>query len=104
SLMDLDLDAIAVPGFGAWLKRNVHPHKIRGYAAVTLSLKKTGVPPGDVTAAQMDAIAALADRYSFGELRVSHEQNLVLADVRQSDLVTVWREARQLGLATPNLG
>src|SRR5947207_11896193 len=103
-LADLDLEAIAVPGFAAWAKRNVHPHKRPGYAAVTLSLKKTGVPPGDVTADQMDAIADLADRYSFGELRVSHEQNLVLADVRQSDLVAVWREARQLGLATPNLG
>src|SRR5437899_6170544 len=103
-LANLDLEAIAVPGFTAWAKRNVHPHKRPGYAAVTLSLKKTGVPPGDVTAQQMDAIADLADRYSFGELRVSHEQNLVLADVRQSDLLTVWREARQLGLATPNLG
>ena len=103
-LANLDLEAIAVPGFTAWAKRNVHPHKRPGYAAVTLSLKKTGVPPGDVTAQQMDAIADLADRYSFGELRVSHEQNLVLADVRQSDLVEVWRKARELGLATPNLG
>jgi sulfite reductase (NADPH) hemoprotein beta-component len=103
-LSELDLDAINVPGFGAWAKRNVQPHKVPGYAAVTLSLKKTGVPPGDATAEQMDAIADLADRYSFGELRVSHEQNLVLADVRQSDLVELWREARRLGLATPNLG
>ncbi len=63
-------------------QRNVFPHKVPGYAIVTLSLKKTGVPPGDVTADQMDAVADLADRYSFGELRVSHEQNLVLADVR----------------------
>src|SRR6266850_2091579 len=92
------------PAFAAWAKRNVHPHKVPGYAAVTLSLKKTGVPPGDVTADQMDAIAELADRYSFGELRVSHEQNLILADVRQKDLVELWREARRLGLATPNLG
>ncbi|HSA89252.1 MAG TPA: nitrite/sulfite reductase [Burkholderiales bacterium] len=92
------------PGFLAWKKRNVHPHKIPGYAAVTLSLKKTGVPPGDVTSAQMDAIAQLAERYSFGELRVSHEQNLVLADVRSRDLPALWREARELGLATPNIG
>ena len=92
------------PGFANWHKRNVHPHKVPGYAAVTLSLKKTGVPPGDVTSDQMDAIADLTDRYSFGELRVSHEQNLVLADVRQSDLVALWREARALGLATPNIG
>jgi sulfite reductase (NADPH) hemoprotein beta-component len=62
------------------------------------------VPPGDVTSDQMDAIADLADRYSFGELRASHEQNLVLADVRQRDLAALWREARALGLATPNLG
>jgi sulfite reductase (NADPH) hemoprotein beta-component len=103
-LPELDLESINVPGFGAWVKRNVHPHKVPGYAAVTLSLKKTGVPPGDVTAEQMEAIADLADRHSFGELRVSHEQNLVLADVRQGDLLAVWREARRLGLATPNLG
>ncbi len=86
------------------MKRNVHGHKVPGYAAVTLSLKKTGVPPGDVTSEQMEAIADLADRYSFGELRVSHEQNLVLADVRQRDLAALWREARDLGLATPNVG
>jgi len=90
--------------FGAWAKRNVHQHKIPGYAAVTLSLKKTGVPPGDVSSDQMDAIAGLAERYSFGELRVSHEQNLILADVRQRDLEALWKEARALGLATPNIG
>jgi sulfite reductase (NADPH) hemoprotein beta-component len=103
-LSDIDLSTVNLPGFANWLKRNIHPHKVPGYAAVTLSLKKTGVPPGDVTSEQMEAIADLADRYSYGELRVSHEQNLVLADVRQADLVAVWREARALGLATPNLG
>ena len=92
------------PAFLAWARRNVHRHQKPGYAAVTLSLKKTGVPPGDVTSDQMEAIASLADRYSFGELRVSHEQNLVLADVRQRDLAALWREARELGLATPNVG
>jgi sulfite reductase (NADPH) hemoprotein beta-component len=90
--------------FGAWVKRNVFPHKQPGYAAVTLSLKKTGVPPGDATDAQMDAVADLAERYSFGELRVTHEQNLVLADVRQDQLEALWRELRELGLATPNIG
>jgi sulfite reductase (NADPH) hemoprotein beta-component len=94
----------ADPAFAAWAKRNVHPHKVAGYAAVTLSLKKTGVPPGDVTAEQMDAIAELAERYSFSELRVSHEQNLILADVRQSALYALWRESKDLGLATPNIG
>ena len=90
--------------FAAWHARNAHAHKQPGYAAVSLSLKKTGVPPGDVTAGQMDAIADLADRYSFGELRVSHEQNLILADVPQADLHALWKEARLLGLATPNVG
>ena len=99
-----DLHLVPTGPFGAWMKRNVHPHKQPGYAAVTLSLKKTGVPPGDVTDAQMDAIAALADRYSFGELRVTHEQNLVLADVRQDQLQALWHELRGLGLATPNIG
>ena len=94
----------AEPAFAAWAKRNVHPHKVHGYAAVTLSLKKTGVPPGDTTADQMDAIADLADRYSLGELRVSHEQNLILADVRQLDLYKLWQEVKALGFATPNIG
>jgi sulfite reductase (NADPH) hemoprotein beta-component len=90
--------------FAAWARRNVHAHKVPGYAAVTLSLKPTGVPPGDVAAAQMDAIASLADRYSFGELRVTHEQNLVFADVRKFDLEALWQALRPLGLATPNVG
>lgn len=90
--------------FAGWHGRNVHPHKRPGYAMVTLSLKKTGVPPGDVTADQMDAIADLADRHSFGELRVSHEQNLIFSDVRLSDLYALWRELRALGFATPNVG
>ncbi|MBI4207878.1 MAG: nitrite/sulfite reductase [Betaproteobacteria bacterium] len=90
--------------FARWVERNVAPHRMPGYAAVTLSLKKTGTPPGDATADQMDAVADLADRYSFGELRVTHEQNLLLPNVRQRDLYEVWGEARALGLATPNLG
>ena len=90
--------------FENWVGRNVHPHKVPGYAIVTLSLKKTGVPPGDVTSDQMDAIADLADRYSFGELRVSHEQNLVFTDVKQGELLALWRELKALGLATPNVG
>ncbi|MEX2198985.1 MAG: nitrite/sulfite reductase, partial [Burkholderiales bacterium] len=94
----------SVPAFAAWHRRNVHPHKQPGYAAVTLSLKKTGVPPGDLTSDQMDAVAGLAERYSFGELRVTHEQNLVFADVRQDALEALWRELRALGLATPNVG
>ncbi|MGA8004936.1 MAG: nitrite/sulfite reductase, partial [Burkholderiales bacterium] len=94
----------SVPGFAAWERRNVHPHKRPGYCAVTLSLKKTGVPPGDVSAGQMDAIADFAERYSFGELRVTHEQNLVFADVARRDLPALWQALRAAGLATPNIG
>jgi sulfite reductase (NADPH) hemoprotein beta-component len=100
----LEAELASDRAFATWHSRNVFPHKKPGYAAVTLSLKKTGVPPGDVTADQMDRIADLADCYSFGELRVSHEQNLIFADVRQSDLHALWREIRALGFATPNLG
>ncbi|HEX2649387.1 MAG TPA: nitrite/sulfite reductase [Burkholderiales bacterium] len=100
-----DIRYPGIPGpFTAWRKRNVHPHKQSGYAAVSVSLKKTGVPPGDVTSEQMERIADLADHYSFGELRVTHEQNLVLADVRQAELHGLWQELRSLGLATPNIG
>jgi sulfite reductase (NADPH) hemoprotein beta-component len=94
----------SVPGFAAWERRNVHPHKLPGYCAVTLSLKKTGVPPGDVSAQQMDAIADLAERYGCGELRVTHEQNLVFAHVARRDLPALWQALRAAGLATPNIG
>jgi sulfite reductase (NADPH) hemoprotein beta-component len=90
--------------FARWVERNVRAHKRRGYAIVTLSLKRTGTPPGDVTSSEMEAIAALADRYSFGEVRVTHEQNLVFADVVQSDLHVLWTQLKRLGFATPNVG
>ena len=90
--------------FANWIQRNVKPHKVSGYAAVVLSLKKTGIAPGDATADQMDAAAELAERFSFGELRVTHMQNLVLADVRQADLITLWQVSKELGMATPNIG
>ncbi len=102
-LADVDYTGLKTP-FNAWMRRNVHPHKLPGYAAVSISLKKTGVPPGDMTAEQMERIAELADHYSFGELRVTHEQNLVFADVRQAELHGLWLELRGLGLATPNIG
>ncbi len=92
------------PGFARWRQRNVVAHKKPGYAAVTLSLKSTGVAPGDVTDKQLDTIADLADRYSFGEVRNSHEQNMILADVEQSRLFELWHELRELGVATPNIG
>ena len=90
--------------FSNWVKRNVFPHKVPGYAVVTLSLKKTGVPPGDATSDQMDAVADLVDAYSFGELRVSHEQNLIFTDVKQAALLALWGELKALGFATPNIG
>ncbi len=92
------------PAFANWVQRNTHAHKKPGYRIVTLSLKKTGIAPGDVTTAQMNAIADLADHYSFGELRSTHEQNIVLADVRQSDLFALWGELKQLGFETANIG
>ncbi|MEX2962344.1 nitrite/sulfite reductase [Microbulbifer sp. TYP-18] len=100
----LAAQAAADKGFARWLERNTHPHRVAGYRAVRLSTKPTGVPPGDVTDSQMEAIANLAERYSFGEARVTHDQNVVLADVRQDQLYEVWREARGHGLATPNIG
>jgi sulfite reductase (NADPH) hemoprotein beta-component len=90
--------------FARWLERNVHGHKIPGYAAVTLSLKTPGAAPGDASVAQMEAAAALADEFSFGELRVTHEQNLVLADVPHKDLHAVWQRAKASGLASANIG
>jgi sulfite reductase (NADPH) hemoprotein beta-component len=90
--------------FAAWLGNSVSNHKQPGYAIVTLSLKPTGGPPGDATAEQMDAIADLADRYSFGEIRVGHEQNLVLPHVAQRDLLELWQQLEAHELATPNVG
>jgi sulfite reductase (NADPH) hemoprotein beta-component len=92
------------PAFAAWVKRSLHPHKQPGYRAVTLSLKPHGQAPGDITSEQMWAVADLADEYSFGELRSSHEQNLILADVKLSDLFALWEKAKAHGLATPNIG
>ena len=90
--------------FSQWVDNSVTNHKTSGYAIVTLSLKPEGAPPGDATAVQMDAIADLADRYSFGEIRVGHEQNLVLPHVAQRDLPALWRALDAIGVATPNVG
>ncbi|MGA2125071.1 MAG: nitrite/sulfite reductase [Xanthobacteraceae bacterium] len=92
------------PAFDAWLGNSVARHKVPGYAIVTLSLKPIGGPPGDATAAQMDAIADLAERFSFAEIRVGHEQNLVLPHVAQRDLPALWRALDEIGVATPNVG
>lgn len=94
----------ADPALDNWVHRNVSAHKVSGYAIVTLSLKQTGIAPGDITAEQMDAVATLADRYSFGELRTTHEQNIVLADVRQDVLPALHAELKGLGFDTANIG
>ncbi|WKA29550.1 nitrite/sulfite reductase [Bradyrhizobium roseum] len=95
--------AAADPLFERWRKNSVAPHKVQGYSIVTLSLKPVGGPPGDATADQMDAVADLADKYSFGEIRVGHEQNLALPHVAKRDLPKLWRALDRLGLATPNV-
>ena len=98
-------DTSSRPAFQRWLKRNVRAHQIAGYASVVLSLKPHATQaPGDATAKQMRAIANLAQVYSFGELRVTHEQNLVLADVEQSQLFALWCEAKKSNLVLPNIG
>jgi sulfite reductase (NADPH) hemoprotein beta-component len=91
------------PLFERWRKNSVAPHKVQGYSIVTLSLKPVGGPPGDATADQMDAVADLADRYSFGEIRVGHEQNLALPHVAKRDLPQLWKALDRIGLATPNV-
>jgi sulfite reductase (NADPH) hemoprotein beta-component len=90
--------------FAAWYRYNTRAHKVPGYRVVFVSLKPAGVAPGDMTSDQMDAVAQLADDVSFGEIRATHNQNLVLADVRQTDLLKTWQELRRLGLAAPNIG
>ncbi len=90
------------PAFARWLKRNVDGHRVAGYRAVTLSLKRVGIAPGDTTADVMDTAAALADQFSHGELRVSHRQNLVLPWVKAADLPELFQAARAAGFATPN--
>ena len=90
--------------FARWHERNVRAHQVPGYASVILSLKHHGIAPGDASTAQMNAIANLADQFSFGELRVTHEQNLVLADVEQTQLFALWEEAKKQKIALPNIG
>ena len=94
----------ASPAFSRWLERNVHPHRLAGYRTVTLSLKRAGQAPGDVTDTQMESAADLADRFSAGELRVTHQQNLMLPWVREADLHALWLGARAASFATPNIG
>ena len=92
------------PLFARWVQSNGQAHQRPGYRAVTITLKNTGQPPGDVSAAQLDVLADLAERFSFGELRTTHEQNMVLADVRESELFALWQALQPHGLATANAG
>ena len=86
------------------MKNNVHPHKVAGYGAVTISLKPIGGIPGDASSAQMHQIADLSDKYSLGEVRVTHVQNLVLPNVKQADLLAVWQRLGEIGFADANVG
>ncbi|MBC7499399.1 MAG: nitrite/sulfite reductase [Herminiimonas sp.] len=91
--------------FAHWIKRNVREHKVPGYASVTLSTKPgAGVPPGDVSSEQLDYIADWSERFGFGEVRVAHEQNVILPDVRKSDLYRIWQLACAHNLGSPNIG
>ncbi len=100
---ELASQRIEHPDFGRWLDTSVRPHRSAGYAIVTLSLKPVATAPGDLTDTQMDALAELADQFSFGLLRNTHQQNVVLADVRKSDLLSLWQRCSELNLTTPNL-
>jgi sulfite reductase (NADPH) hemoprotein beta-component len=104
TLRDADVLAGKPREFRNWYQYNTRRHKVAGYRAVFVSLKSPTRPPGDITAAEMDCVAELADRYSFGLVRTTHDQNLLLADVPQRDLFTVWQALQAIDLATPNIG
>ena len=106
TLNDLDLQTAfgTTPAFERWYRHNTYAHKVPGYRIVTISLKRPGIAPGDMTDREMELIADLADRYSFGEMRTTHEQNVVLADVAQHDLVELWQQLEQAGLARAHIG
>ena len=100
---EIELKLATDRAFADWFRHNVVRHKVLGYSIVIASLKALDVPPGDATHEQMDALADLADRYSLGRIRVTYEQNLVLADVKTADLDAVWTELQRIGFATPNI-
>jgi sulfite reductase (NADPH) hemoprotein beta-component len=104
ALTDMDVTLAREPRFKAWYRYNTRAHRVPGYRAVFVSLKAHGAAPGDMSAAQMEGLAQLAERVSFGLVRATHNQNLLLADVRQRDLYGVWLELERLALAMPNIG
>ncbi len=104
SLIDEDILSGRPTEFRNWYQRNTKRHKVPGYRAVFVSLKSPTRPPGDITHAELDRVAELADRYSLGLVRSTHDQNLLFADVRQKDLFEVWSALKEIDLATPNIG
>lgn len=105
-LVDEDFTALFAehPKFKQWFNINTHAHKVKGYRIVTISLKRAGIAPGDMTTEEMNFIADLADKYTFGELRTTHEQNIALADVPQKDLFEVWQALEQQNMARAHIG
>ncbi|EXE92902.1 sulfite reductase (NADPH) hemoprotein beta-component [Acinetobacter pittii] len=105
-LTDEDFTALFAehPKFKQWFNINTHAHKVKGYRIVTISLKRAGIAPGDMTTEEMNFIADLADKYTFGELRTTHEQNIALADVPQKDLFDVWQALEQQNMARAHIG
>jgi len=103
-LQALEARCAAEPIFGNWVKRNTVAHRVPGYRIVNISLKATGFAPGDITDAQLEQVAELAEQYSFGEIRSTHQQNLVLADVQMEQLYALWQSLQAAGLATANIG
>lgn len=105
-LADEDFTALFAehPKFKQWFNINTHVHKVKGYRIVTISLKRAGIAPGDMTTEEMNFIADLADKYTFGELRTTHEQNIALADVPQKDLFDVWQALEQQNMARAHIG
>jgi sulfite reductase (NADPH) hemoprotein beta-component len=104
ALQDIDVLSGRETEFRTWYQRNTRQHKVTGYRVVFVSLKSPSRPPGDITTAELNRVADLADQYSFGEVRSTHDQNLLLAEVKQSDLYTVWQELKAIDLAPPNIG
>ena len=104
AMSELEQDCTRDPIFANWIKRNTQDHRLPGYRIVTLSLKATGFAPGDITAEQLELLAELSDLYSFGEIRSTHQQNMVLGDVQVSALYALWQRLQGAGLATPNIG
>ncbi|MFV7441563.1 nitrite/sulfite reductase [Acinetobacter pittii] len=106
NLEDENLDSLfeQYPKFKHWFNVNTYPHKVKGYRIVTISLKRAGVASGDISAEEMELIADLADQYTYGELRTTHEQNIALTDVSQKDLFQVWKALDQFNLARAHIG